>query len=57
MGFRKRLKLVKEKTDHFFTVFFNHNNEENEICLYIIITWSNIPVIKIKKVVTKDAMS
>ena len=32
----------------------NPNNDENEISLYIINTRSNIQVMRIKKVVTKD---
>ena len=33
------------------------NSDENEISLYIITTCSNIQVMRIKKVITKDKMS
>jgi len=33
------------------------NSDENEICLYIITTFSNIQAMRIKEVITKDKMS
>ena len=33
------------------------NSDENEISLYIITTCSNVQVMRIKKVITKDKMS
>jgi len=33
------------------------NGDENEISLYIITTCSNIQVMRVKKVITKDKMS
>ena len=35
----------------------NPNSDENEISLYIITTCSNIQVMRIKEMITKDTMS
>ena len=41
----------------FLSVINNPNGDENEISLYIITTYSNIQVMRIVEVITKDKMS
>ena len=38
-------------------ILLTPNSDENEISLYVITTCSNIQVMRIKKVITKDKMS
>ena len=42
---------------NFVNGFLSPNSDENEIFLYIITTFLNIQVMRIKEVITKDKMS